>query len=145
MITLAAATAITKAKVATLQPGFADRVLAWYSDMVGAGVLPYIYEGLRSPERQDELYRQGRTSPGKVVTNARAGQSFHNYGLAFDWVPLIHSPKAADMYDADWGGEAAYRTGQRVAVLFKLRFLNWETPHLEDATYKDYHELAALV
>lgn len=38
----------------------------------------------RSPEEQDELYAQGRTKPGKKVTNAKAGQSKHNTGKAFD-------------------------------------------------------------
>ncbi len=42
----------------------------------------------RSPEEQDELYTQGRTKPGKIVTNARGGYSYHNYGLAFDFCVL---------------------------------------------------------
>ena len=33
---------------------------------------------------------RGRTIPGKIVTNARAGQSFHNYRCAFDVVPLVN-------------------------------------------------------
>lgn len=32
----------------------------------------------RSNEEQTKLYAQGRTAPGKVVTNAKAGQSKHN-------------------------------------------------------------------
>lgn len=43
-----------------------------------------ITEGLRSIERQNALYEQGRTTPGNIVTNARGGESFHNYGVAFD-------------------------------------------------------------
>lgn len=42
---------------------------------------------LRSMERQAQLYAQGRTIPGPIVTNARPGHSFHNYGLALDVVP----------------------------------------------------------
>ena len=42
---------------------------------------------LRSMESQAKLYAQGRTAPGHVVTNARAGYSFHNFGLAIDVVP----------------------------------------------------------
>lgn len=38
----------------------------------------------RSFAEQDALYAQGRTKPGKIVTNARGGTSFHNYGLAID-------------------------------------------------------------
>ncbi|WP_341900184.1 glycosyl hydrolase 108 family protein [Fluviicola taffensis] len=42
----------------------------------------------RTFEEQDELYAQGRTKPGKKVTNARAGESYHNYGLAIDVVEI---------------------------------------------------------
>ncbi len=49
----------------------------------------------RSNIEQDALYAQGRTKPGDIVTNAKAGQSAHNYLLkgkpaakAFDIVPL---------------------------------------------------------
>jgi peptidoglycan L-alanyl-D-glutamate endopeptidase CwlK len=38
---------------------------------------------------QNALYAQGRTTPGKIVTNAKGGQSFHNYGVAFDFVPIV--------------------------------------------------------
>lgn len=42
----------------------------------------------RSPEDQANLYRQGRTRPGKVVTNARPWKSWHQYRVAFDVVPI---------------------------------------------------------
>ena len=42
----------------------------------------------RTFEEQDELYAKGRTKPGKIVTNARAGESYHNYGLAIDVVEI---------------------------------------------------------
>jgi peptidoglycan L-alanyl-D-glutamate endopeptidase CwlK len=49
--------------------------------------LPFhLFMGLRTFEDQDELYAQGRTKPGRIVTNARGGDSWHNYGLAADWV-----------------------------------------------------------
>lgn len=52
----------------------------------------------RSGAEQDALYAIGRTKPGKVVTNAKAGQSAHNAETpqgkpaaeAFDVVPLLH-------------------------------------------------------
>jgi peptidoglycan L-alanyl-D-glutamate endopeptidase CwlK len=43
---------------------------------------------LRTFEEQNELYAQGRTKPGKKVTWVKAGQSFHNYGLALDVVEI---------------------------------------------------------
>ena len=43
-----------------------------------------IISGLRTYDEQNDLYAQGRTKPGKVVTNARGGYSNHNFGIAFD-------------------------------------------------------------
>ena len=43
----------------------------------------------RDAESQNALYAQGRTLPGKKVTNAKAGQSFHNWRVAFDFVPIV--------------------------------------------------------
>ena len=47
-----------------------------------------IYFTLRQFSEQEMLYDQGRTKPGRIVTNAKAGQSYHNYGLAFDFAIL---------------------------------------------------------
>ncbi|WP_237605459.1 M15 family metallopeptidase [Salinicoccus sp. ID82-1] len=44
-----------------------------------------ITSGFRSFETQDALYSKGRSLPGQVVTNARGGESYHNYGLAIDY------------------------------------------------------------
>lgn len=43
------------------------------------------YSGARTFKAQDLLYAQGRTAPGGIVTNARAGESGHCYGCAGDW------------------------------------------------------------
>jgi len=44
----------------------------------------------RDNESQQELYNQGRTTDGKIVTKAKAGQSFHNFKCAVDVVPVVH-------------------------------------------------------
>lgn len=44
----------------------------------------------RDAASQNALYAQGRTTPGKIVTNAKAGQSFHNWRVAFDFVPIVN-------------------------------------------------------
>lgn len=49
------------------------------------GIYVQISEGHRSNARQNELYAQGRTKPGNIVTNAKAGQSWHNFGIAVDF------------------------------------------------------------
>lgn len=45
-----------------------------------------VHQGFRSFDEQDKLYKHGRTTSGKIVTNAKAGDSLHNYGLAGDVV-----------------------------------------------------------
>lgn len=51
-----------------------------------AGIYLIITEGIRTVERQDELYAQGRTKPGIVVTRSRglSYSSQHQWGVAFD-------------------------------------------------------------
>ncbi|HEY8690567.1 MAG TPA: M15 family metallopeptidase [Chitinophagaceae bacterium] len=76
-----------------LHPGVRDAALSAYREAVRitpVGVHPYITETLRSFDRSNELYAQSRTKPGKKVTNAPGGSSFHNYGLAIDFVIQVH-------------------------------------------------------
>jgi peptidoglycan L-alanyl-D-glutamate endopeptidase CwlK len=44
----------------------------------------------RDYESQEALYAQGRTKPGKKVTNAKGGQSYHNFKVAFDFCPIVN-------------------------------------------------------
>lgn len=55
-----------------------------------AGIDLLITSSFRDMESQAALYAQGRTAPGKVVTNAKPGQSFHNFRCAVDVVPLVN-------------------------------------------------------
>lgn len=41
--------------------------------------------GNRTWAEQDALYARGRTAPGPKVTNAKGGQSNHNFGIAADF------------------------------------------------------------
>lgn len=50
---------------------------------------------LRTFKEQTALYNIGRSIPGKKVTNAPAGKSFHNYGLAVDIVLIIDGKTAS--------------------------------------------------
>jgi len=53
-----------------------------------SGIELRIVSGYRSPAVQDKLYQQGRTTDESVVTNAKAGYSKHNFGVAFDVAPV---------------------------------------------------------
>lgn len=57
---------------------------------------------LRTNAEQEALYAIGRTKPGKKVTNARAGQSWHNYGRAIDIVLLVDRDKNGTFESASW-------------------------------------------
>ena len=57
---------------------------------------------LRTWEEQEELYAQGRTKPGPKVTNAKAGDSVHNFGLGFDIVLIINGRAASWDVKKDW-------------------------------------------
>jgi len=50
----------------------------------------------RDIERQNDIYAQGRTKPGNVITKAKGGQSMHNYKLAFDIYKNIKGQEWAD-------------------------------------------------
>lgn len=55
-------------------------------EMFNRGHTVMVFQGYRSPKEQDYLYAQGRTRSGPIITNAKAGQSLHNYGVAVDIV-----------------------------------------------------------
>ncbi len=79
-------------KLSQLYPPFAEVVRRFIHEARYRGMLIAIFEGRRTFERQTELYLKGRDSSGnvidihQVVTNAPAGFSMHQYGLAVDLV-----------------------------------------------------------
>jgi peptidoglycan L-alanyl-D-glutamate endopeptidase CwlK len=74
-----------------------------------------ITEGYRSIERQNELYAQGRTTKGNIVTKAKGGESLHQYGVAADYVfrkqgydatndQWLAFASIAERHGFEWGG-----------------------------------------
>lgn len=87
----------------------------------------------RDNAEQSQLYAQGRTAPGKIVTNAKPGQSKHNVGMAYDVVPLRGGKPV-------WGTTGDdLKLWQRVGEIGKSIGLKWagdwttfkEFPHFE--------------
>ncbi|HEY4270450.1 MAG TPA: M15 family metallopeptidase [Candidatus Udaeobacter sp.] len=70
--------------IATLLPEVQPYPRALVKKAAQHGITIKILSGLRTYEEQNELFAQGRTKPGRTVTNARAGFSNHNFGIAFD-------------------------------------------------------------
>jgi hypothetical protein len=86
---------------------FIKRMAAAGYDRVG------ISSTLRDNVYQDWLFAQGRTRPGNIVTNARAGQSIHNYGLAFDFFRNVSGQAFNDRTPEE---RAFWDTGGRIWV-----------------------------
>ena len=72
-----------------LQEPVRKRVNAFIRAAKAQGIDLLVTSTYRDFESQDALYAQGRTAPGKIITNAKAGESFHNYRCAVDVVPMI--------------------------------------------------------
>lgn len=102
-----------------------------------------VISGRRTYAEQDALYAQGRTKPGARVTNARGGQSNHNFGLAFD----IGIFKRRGILPAKYLGDSAmYIMLGRFAAECGLEWGgDWHSikdyPHYELATGKSLAEL----
>ncbi|UPK44016.1 M15 family metallopeptidase [Paenibacillus pabuli] len=63
------------------------------------GIEIVITHGFRSIEEQDALYNQGRSIAGNIVTNAKGGESYHNYGLAIDFA--LRTPEGDVVWDME--------------------------------------------
>ncbi|MCL2636326.1 MAG: M15 family metallopeptidase [Betaproteobacteria bacterium] len=70
--------------IATLLPDVRPLALALIEKAAMHGIAIKVIGGSRSYAEQDALYAKGRSQPGAKVTNARAGYSNHNFGIAFD-------------------------------------------------------------
>lgn len=79
---------INSRSIMDLHPKVQVMVNAMIESCIKAGFDILITSTYRDAESQNALYSQGRTKKGSIVTNAKAGESFHNYRLAFDIVPL---------------------------------------------------------
>lgn len=88
----------TRARLRLLYPDFAARVVRTYVAMnEHYGIQMRMTEGLRLFSRQAELYAQGRTKPGPIVTWATPGLSLHHYGVACDSCRVGKDP-----WDVPW-------------------------------------------
>ena len=158
---------ITLERIATLHPKIRQRVLNRYiyvnNKLLGKGVrLRFPYTS-RDKEEQDEKYAQGRTklydSKGKrlgKVTNAKGGQSIHEYHLAFDIVLLLDKDgdgkfesATYEMLDFDKDGKADW---MEVVDSFKSIGFSWggdwkfkDKPHFEMTFGHSWRTLKEMV
>ena len=102
-----------------IHPALASAVRAMIADLAAKGLIVEVVQGMRTFAEQDELYAKGRTRPGEIVTQARGGESNHNYGLAVDLCPFTNDKPdwnapvsawaaigaAAEKHGLEWGGQ----------------------------------------
>lgn len=95
------------------------------------GIRLIITHTLRTIAEQDALYAQGRTTPGRKVTNARGGWSWHNWGRAFD-VAIADFPGDVtpdDVYDGPWAKVGAI--GEHIGLEWGGRWKRPDLPHFQ--------------
>ena len=142
---------VTQTRIGLLHPKLRDEVTNLINKanglLTGTSQIRLV-QGLRTFKEQDDLYAQGRTKPGHVVTNAKGGQSLHNYGVAFDFCLLLPNDVSWDIHaDFDKDGIADWA---EVVKVFKDAGWEWgglwkfqDTPHLQKTFGHTWHDLLA--
>lgn len=114
--------------ISDLLPVVSEKAVKFIELCRQQGIDVIVTSTYRDNESQNALYAQGRTTPGHIVTNARGGQSFHNFRCAFDFVPIV-------------GGKADYTHEETFAKCGKIG----QSLGLEWAgEWKSFKELAHL-
>lgn len=93
---------INSRSIDELLPVVKEKVERFLEKCEKEGIDLLITSTYRDNESQNELYAQGRTKPGNKVTNAKGGQSWHNYRCAVDVVPLKHGKANWNVKDPIW-------------------------------------------
>lgn len=118
----------SETNIATLHAKVQPLARQLVRDAASAGIKIIVTSGTRTYAEQDELFAQGRTKPGTIVTNARAGQSNHNFSVAFDSTVFVGS-------EPKWEGPE-YKTvgalGEKLGLTWGGRWAAIEDePHFE--------------
>lgn len=117
-------------KLEDLLPVVRQKAECFIDKCKGVGIDLLVTSTYRDHESQNALYAQGRTAPGKIVTNAKGGQSFHNFKCAIDVVPLVNGKPMWDSKNPVW---------QQIGAIGKSCGLEWagdwkkfkEYPHFQ--------------
>ena len=121
-----------------LDPRMQPLALELVGRCMAQGLPIVITQTRRTMEEQQALYDQGRVRPGKIVTQARPGQTAHNYGLAFDVAFIIpetgeitwDEPRSGAWYDVG-------RIGEGLGLIWGGRWRKFpDRPHFELANWR---------
>jgi len=134
--------------VVSLHPVVAAKMKTLKAEAKAQGIRLVITDGFRSAGEQDALYRKGRSDPGSIVTNAKGGESYHNYGLAIDFA--LRAKDGDVIWDMDYDGNRNGRADwmEVVSIAKRLGFTwggDWASfpdyPHLQMDFGLSIHEL----
>lgn len=116
-----------------------SRARAFVTACKKQGIDVLITSTYRDYESQNALYAQGRTKAGRRVTNAKGGQSWHNFRCAFDFVPLVNGK-------AQWNDLRTFRKCGEIAESVGLEWAGrWKSfPEMAHCQYTGGKTLAQL-
>jgi len=117
---------INSRNIDDLHPEVAARCRQFIRSCAYQGIDVIITSTYRDHTAQAALFAKGRSQPGNRVTNANAGQSFHNWRVAFDFAPIVHGK--IDWNDTD--------TFTRCGIIAETCGLEWA------GRWKKFKELA---
>lgn len=130
----------------------AKQILAEAESVLGQKAKVRFTFTLRTFAEQQALYDQGRTKPGQIVTNAKPGQSLHNYGMAIDIAFVIDGKDASWDTKKDWDGDKVSDWMEVVEVFQKHGWEwggSWRTfkdlPHFQKTFGHTWQSLKVLV
>jgi peptidoglycan L-alanyl-D-glutamate endopeptidase CwlK len=121
-----------------LEPETLKLANAFLANCEAASVDVLVTCTLRTFAEQDALYAKGRTEAGMIVTNAKGGQSPHQYGMALDVVPLEHGKPIWQASDPIWAivGVCGVNAGLEWGANFPGSFK--DIPHFQRSNWKDH-------
>lgn len=112
---------INSRNISELHPKVAHLCHEFIAKCRDAGIDVLITSTYRDLESQAAIYEQGRTKAGPRVTNAKPGYSFHNWRVAFDFVPIVNGK-------ADWNNTITFRRCGEIAESIGLEWAGrWRT------------------
>ena len=143
---------VTQQRIAQLHPALRDEVTSLINQantQLTSHSHVRIVQGLRTFAEQDALYAQGRTTAGQKVTQAKGGQSLHNYGVAIDFCLIIDDKQVSWDMQKDWDGD---KIADWMEVVSVFRKAGWEwggtwkftdNPHFQKTFGHSWQDLLA--
>ncbi|MDD2465646.1 MAG: M15 family metallopeptidase [Desulfobulbus sp.] len=114
-----------------LHPRVRQAVVQVQTSLNGEGIPFKVFEAFRFPQRQADLYAQGRSKPGRIVTYAKPWSSYHQYGMAVDFV--LYENKSWSWDDSTAAKKQWWRRLHELGRQYGLMPLDFEVPHLQVA------------